>query len=92
MLENLTALGHHLAQLPVDVRIGKLMLFGAIFQCVDSVLTIAACLSYKSPFVSPFSKRNEADAKKKQFAICNSDHLTVLMAYKVKCSTVYYID
>lgn len=30
--DNLTALGHHLAALPVDVRIGKLMLFGAIFQ------------------------------------------------------------
>lgn len=54
------------------------------FKCVDSVLTIAACLSYKSPFVSPFSKRNEADAKKKEFAVCNSDQLTVLTAYKVK--------
>lgn len=50
---------------------------------MDSVLTIAACLSYKSPFVSPFSKRKEADAKKKEFAVSNSDHLTVLSAYKV---------
>lgn len=63
------------------MRIGKLMLYGAIFQCVDSVLTIAACLSYKSPFVSPFAKRKEADAKKKEFATFNSDHLTVLNAY-----------
>lgn len=30
--DNLTALGEILATLPVDVRIGKLMLFGAIFQ------------------------------------------------------------
>lgn len=52
------------------------------FQSVDSVLTIAACLSYKSPFVSPFNKRNEADKRKKSFAICNSDHLTILRAYK----------
>lgn len=80
--ENLTALGSHLALLPVDVRIGKLMLFGAIFQCLDSVLTICACLSHKSPFVSPFSKRQEADARKRQFAIGNSDHLTVLNAYR----------
>lgn len=78
----LTALGHHLSTLPVDVRIGKLMLFGVIFQCVDSVLTIAACLSHKSPFVSPFEKRNEANKKKLGFAICNSDHLTCLQAYK----------
>uniref|UniRef100_A0A1Q3F577 RNA helicase n=1 Tax=Culex tarsalis TaxID=7177 RepID=A0A1Q3F577_CULTA len=80
--EQLTPLGHHLATLPVDVRIGKLMLFGAIFQCLDSVLTIAACLSYKSPFVAPFSKRDEADSRKRQFAIANSDHLTMLNAYR----------
>lgn len=39
-------------------------------------------MSYKSPFVSPFNKRNEADKRKKSFAICNSDHLTILRAYK----------
>lgn len=83
MQECLTALGRHLSLLPVDVRIGKLILFGAIFQCLDSVLTIAACLSHKTPFVSPFSKRKEADARKRQFAIGNSDHLTMLNAYNV---------
>ncbi|KAH8321086.1 hypothetical protein KR074_008755 [Drosophila pseudoananassae] len=80
--DQLTPLGHHLAALPVDVRIGKLMLYGAIFQCLDSVLTIAACLSNKSPFVSPFNKRAEADKCKKMFALGNSDHITVLNAYK----------
>lgn len=50
---------------------------------MDSVLTIAACLSYKTPFVSPFSKLKEASAKKKQFSCSNSDQLTVLNAYKV---------
>ncbi|ELT89229.1 hypothetical protein CAPTEDRAFT_101871 [Capitella teleta] len=80
--KNLTPLGYHLASLPVDVRIGKLMLFGAIFRCLDSALTIAATLSYRSPFVSPFDKRNEADKCKLDFAIGNSDHLTMLNAYK----------
>ena len=41
----------------MDVRIGKLMLFGAIFCCVDSALTMAAFLSHKSPFVAPFGKK-----------------------------------
>ncbi|KAH8396011.1 hypothetical protein KR222_001821 [Zaprionus bogoriensis] len=80
--DQLTPLGHHLAALPVDVRIGKLMLYGAIFQCLDSVLTIAACLGNKSPFVSPLNKRVEADKAKRQFALGNSDHLTVLNAYR----------
>ncbi|KAJ8686679.1 hypothetical protein QAD02_022473 [Eretmocerus hayati] len=78
----LTPLGHHLAALPVDVRIGKLILFGAIFCCVDSALTIAACLSHKSPFVAPFDKKHEVDAKKKEYATANSDHLTTLRVYK----------
>lgn len=78
----LTPLGRHLAALPVDVRIGKLMLFGAIFCCIDSALTIAACLSYKSPFVSPFAKKEQADICKREFSVGNSDQLTVLKAYK----------
>ncbi|XP_069688827.1 putative ATP-dependent RNA helicase DHX57 [Periplaneta americana] len=78
----LTPLGRHLAALPVDVRIGKLMLLGSIFCCVDSALTIAACLSYKSPFVAPFAKKEQADIRKKEFATANSDQLTVLKAYK----------
>ncbi|XP_064621431.1 putative ATP-dependent RNA helicase DHX57 [Lineus longissimus] len=78
----LTPLGYHLAFLPVDVRIGKLMLFGAIFRCLDPALTIAASLSFKSPFVAPFDKRDDATKKKLEFATGNSDHLTVLQAYK----------
>lgn len=84
---NLTALGHHLATLPVDVKVGKLMLYGAIFGCVDSALTIAACLSHKSPFTSPFGKKDKVDAKKKEFSHGYSDQITTLNAYKVSSSS-----
>ncbi|XP_071596127.1 putative ATP-dependent RNA helicase DHX57 isoform X1 [Heliangelus exortis] len=80
--EELTPLGYHLASLPVDVRIGKLMLFGTIFRCLDPALTIAASLAFKSPFVSPWDKREEANKKKLQFAVGNSDYLALLQAYK----------
>lgn len=83
--EKLTPLGYHLACLPVDVRIGKLMLFGAIFRCLDPALTIAASLAFKSPFVSPWDKREEANEKKLAFAVANSDHLALLQAYKGWC-------
>ncbi|XP_011642298.1 putative ATP-dependent RNA helicase DHX57 [Pogonomyrmex barbatus] len=76
----LTPLGHHLAKLPVTVGIGKLILYGAIFNCLDSVLTIAACLSHKSPFNVPFELRKEINPKLK-FLVANSDHLTILRAY-----------
>uniref|UniRef100_A0A671WJV1 Putative ATP-dependent RNA helicase DHX57 n=1 Tax=Sparus aurata TaxID=8175 RepID=A0A671WJV1_SPAAU len=83
--EKLTPLGYHLACLPVDVRIGKLMLFGAIFRCLDPALTIAASLAFKSPFVSPWDKRDEANEKKQAFALASSDHLALLQAYKGWC-------
>lgn len=82
--QELTPLGHHLATLPVDVRIGKLMLYGSIFQCLDSTLTIAACLSNKSPFVSPFKDRLAANERHQKFATAKSDHLTFLNAYGVR--------
>ncbi|XP_069881522.1 putative ATP-dependent RNA helicase DHX57 isoform X2 [Dipodomys merriami] len=80
--EVLTPLGYHLASLPVDVRIGKLMLFGSIFRCLDPALTIAASLAFKSPFVSPWDKKEEANQKKLEFAFANSDYLALLRAYK----------
>eukprot|EP00039_Didymoeca_costata_P003149 m.65483 g.65483 ORF g.65483 m.65483 type:complete len:1368 (+) comp11739_c0_seq1:318-4421(+) len=80
--ERLTPLGHHLASLPVDARIGKLMVFGAMFSCVDPILTIAACLSYRSPFVTPFGRMEEADEKKKQYTADQSDHLAMLRCYE----------
>lgn len=83
--EKLTPLGYHLASLPVDVRIGKLMLFGTIFRCLDPALTIAASRAHKSPFVSPWDKREEAFKKKLEFSVGNSDYLALLQAYKGWC-------
>ena len=80
--EELTALGVHLSTLPVDCRIGKLILLGAMFGVTDDALTIAATLSYRNPFMSPISAREEADRAKMNFATAQSDHLTVLNAYK----------
>ena len=51
--EELTALGYHLARLPVVPRVGRMILFGAIFSCLDPVLTIAGSLDFKEPFYIP---------------------------------------
>jgi HrpA-like RNA helicase len=79
-VEELTPLGVLLAKLPVDPRIGKMMLYGAIFRALEPVLIIASSLAFRSPFFSPFDKRAEADAVKKSFDP-TSDHMTVLQAY-----------
>jgi HrpA-like RNA helicase len=46
-VEELTSLGTHLSTLPVDARIGKLILFGAMFGVADETLTVAAILSHR---------------------------------------------
>lgn len=66
--EALTPLGEHLARLPVDVRVGKLLVYGALLGCLDPVLTIAACLSDKSPFAGSIDSRELAEAARRAFA------------------------
>lgn len=78
----LTALGRHLTGLPVDARIGKLLIFGSLFGCVDAALTIAATISERSPFYAPFEKREEARAARAKFVWGKSDLLTFVKAFE----------
>jgi ATP-dependent RNA helicase DHX29 len=79
--EDLTPLGHQLARLPLDVFLGKLILLGTVFRCLDMALTVAAILSSKSPFSAPFGQRTQADAARKAFRRGDSDLLTIYNAY-----------
>ncbi|KAK9867126.1 hypothetical protein WJX84_000721, partial [Apatococcus fuscideae] len=47
--EDLTPLGQLLCQLPMDPRLGKTLLFGAMLGCCGPVLTIAAALANGRP-------------------------------------------
>uniref|UniRef100_A0A061S817 RNA helicase n=1 Tax=Tetraselmis sp. GSL018 TaxID=582737 RepID=A0A061S817_9CHLO len=81
--EELTPLGEHLAHLPVDPRIGKMMIMGAIFGCLEPVLIIAAGMAHRDPFVLPLEKKAEADRMKKDFAAgSRSDHIAILHAFQ----------
>ena len=81
--EILTPLGHHLATLPVDVRVGKMLLFACMLRCLHPVLVIAAGLSLRSPFLDPFDKREPARAARLTFAgTLRSDHLALLKAHE----------
>uniref|UniRef100_A0A8D0GSB7 ATP-dependent RNA helicase DHX29 n=1 Tax=Sphenodon punctatus TaxID=8508 RepID=A0A8D0GSB7_SPHPU len=77
----LTPLGQHLAALPVNVKIGKMLIFGAIFGCLDPVATLAAVMTEKSPFTTPIGRKDEADLAKSSLALASSDHLTIYSAY-----------
>ena len=59
-MEELTALGYHVANIPCDIHIAKMLIFGAMFSCIDPILTIAAIMSSKTPFNFPMDKKKEA--------------------------------
>ncbi|EFJ25900.1 hypothetical protein SELMODRAFT_98495, partial [Selaginella moellendorffii] len=81
--EELTSLGRHLTTLPLDPKVGKMLLMGAIFQCLDPALTIAAALAHRDPFVIPIDKRDAADEAKRRLAgNARSDHLALMRAYE----------
>ena len=81
--ENLTPLGKHLAALPVNPRVGKMLITAAALGCLSPALTIAAGMAYKDPFVLPIDKKAAADQVRRQLAggTC-SDHVALVRAYE----------
>ncbi|KAF9359069.1 hypothetical protein BGX26_000246 [Mortierella sp. AD094] len=77
----LTPLGKHMADIPADLRVAKMLIFGAVFRCLEPILVVASCMSVKTPFLSPMDKKDEAQNKKRQFSTAKSDLLTAWKAY-----------
>lgn len=79
--ERLTPLGFHLARLPLDPQTGKMILMAAIFGCVDPVLSIAAALNFKDPFMTPLGKEHIVRRIKEDLARGEkSDHCVLAAA------------
>ena len=80
---DLTVLGEIIAKLPVDVRLGKLIVLGHIFGVLEETIVIASGLSGKSIFAAPFDKRVEAYKGKLFWADGSfSDCLAILKAFQ----------
>lgn len=75
---NLTALGHTLAKLPVDPRLGKMLLTADKEGAVKEVLVITAALAIQDPRERPMDKQQAADEKHARFKAENSDFLSLL--------------
>ena len=52
----------------MDPCIGKMLVMGATFGCLEPVLTIAAGMAYRDPFVMPIDKKELADEVKREFS------------------------
>uniref|UniRef100_A0A0N5A918 ATP-dependent RNA helicase DHX36 n=1 Tax=Syphacia muris TaxID=451379 RepID=A0A0N5A918_9BILA len=80
---DLTYLGRHIAQLPLDPQLARLLLFGTAFKCFNPTVTLVATLSHREPFVLPLGEeRNAAIHARDEFGRCDySDHLMFLRAF-----------
>lgn len=83
--ENLTELGAHLGDIPIDVRYGKMVLFGVVLRCLDPILTIVSALSVASPFILPSFPPDRIQVHKVRMGFgenAYSDHLVLLRLYQ----------
>jgi ATP-dependent helicase HrpA len=74
----ITGLGRKLARLPVDPRIGRMILEADRNGCVREVLIIASALSIQDPRERPADAQQAADDKHRRFADPDSDFVTYL--------------
>ncbi len=81
-VRELTALGRELARLPLDPRVGRMILAGRDHQCLHEMLIIAAALSVQDPRDRPQEAQGAADQAHKKFADDKSEFLSYLKIWK----------
>ncbi len=74
----ITAVGKQLVRLPIDPRLGRMVLEAQRQGCVREVLIIAAALSIQDVRERPLEKRAQADQLHARFTVPGSDLLSLL--------------
>ena len=80
--EQITDLGRVLSRLPVHPALGKIILMGIIYRCLDPMIIFGAATNERSLFVTPLGRRNEAREIHRSYTTDQSDHLAVMEAFK----------
>ena len=78
----LTRLGRRLARLPIDPRLGRMILEAERLGCVREILVIAAALSLQDPRERPLEEQAQADQLHARFKDPTSDFLTWLNLWR----------
>ena len=74
----LTRLGGQLARLPLDPKLGRMVLAAKEQNALNEVLIIASALSIQDPRERPHDAKQKADEKHKEFTDPESDFLSLL--------------
>ena len=78
----LTPLGRELARLPVDPRVGRMVLAARNERCMAEMLVIASALSVPDPRERPLAKQQAADQAHLMFRDERSDFLSLLTLWQ----------
>ena len=74
----LTEIGMQLSRMPIDPRVGRMILAADSEGCLHEMLIIAAALEVQDPRDRPVDKKTQADEAHSTFAHEESDFLTYL--------------
>jgi ATP-dependent helicase HrpA len=78
----LTETGRHLSKLPLDPRLGRILLAGAQEHCLEEIAIIASALSVPDPRDRPADKQTQADQKHAPLRDEASDFLSLLKLWR----------
>ncbi|NYG58534.1 ATP-dependent helicase HrpA [Nocardioides daedukensis] len=78
----LTRLGRRLARMPIDPRLGRMVLEAERLGCVREVIVVAAALSLQDPRERPEEFRAQADQLHARFKDPTSDFMTLLNLWR----------
>ncbi len=78
----ITDIGRRLAQLPVDPRLGRMILQADVEGCLPEVLVLAAALSIPDPRERPADREEAARQKHARFADESSDFMSYLNLWR----------
>ncbi|MEI2743722.1 MAG: ATP-dependent RNA helicase HrpA [Candidatus Competibacter sp.] len=82
----ITELGRQLAKLPLDPRLGRMLLAARGEGCLREALVIVAALSAQDPRERPLERQQAADEKHRRFRDDQSDFLALLNLWD------YYVE
>ena len=80
--KRLTALGRRLARLPVDPRLGRMVLEADRLACAEELCIVAAALSIQDPRERPADRQAQADQSHARFKHDSSDFLAHLELWR----------
>lgn len=85
--EALTLVGSHLAQMPVDAKYAKMMIYGIALKCLDPVLSIVSILSFGDQiFVLPIKPADRYKSQQTRRTVGEgtlSDHFVMLKFFQL---------